>query len=82
MLDPNTIVLLGQLGISADTVESVLSALLLLTLVTVAAAIPTGIVAKKKGRSVTGWLILALSIPLIPLLVVWLLPKVPEKPAK
>jgi hypothetical protein len=80
MLDPNTIALLGQLGISADTIESALSALLLLTLVTVAAAIPTAILAKKKQRSVTGWVILALSLPVVPLLLIWLAPQLPEKP--
>ena len=79
MLDPNTIALLGQLGISADTIESALSALLWLTIATVAAAIPTAILARKKGRSVTGWIILALSIPVLPLLLIWLLPALPAK---
>jgi len=79
MLDPNTVALLGQLGISADTVESALSALLWLTIVTVVAAIPTAILARKKRRSVSGWLILALSIPVVPLLVIWLLPALPAK---
>lgn len=79
MLDPNTIALLGQLGISADTIESALSALLWLTIATVAAAIPTAILARKKGRSVTGWIILALSIPVVPLLLIWLLPALPAK---
>ena len=82
MLDPNTIALLGQLGIGADTVESALSALLWLTLVTVAAAIPTAILAKKKRRSVAGWVILALSLPVVPLLLIWLAPTLPEKQAK
>jgi hypothetical protein len=79
MLDPNTIALLGQLGISADTIESALSALLFLTIVTVVATIPTAILARKKQRSVTGWVILALSLPVVPLLVIWLLPALPAK---
>ncbi len=79
MLDPNTIALLGQLGIGADTVESALSFLAVLTIVTVVAAIPTAILAQKKQRSVTGWVILALSLPVLPLLAIWLLPALPAK---
>lgn len=86
MLDPSTVALLGQLGIGADTIESALSALLFLTIVTVAAAIPTAILARKKKRSVIGWVILALSIPVLPLLLIWLSPALPaespEHPAK
>jgi len=79
MLDPNTIALLDQFGIGRDTVEAALSGLLWLTVLTLATAIPTGILAKRKGRSVTGWVFLALSIPVLPLLLVWLLPKLPDK---
>jgi hypothetical protein len=79
MLDQNTIALLGQLGISAEAIESALSALLFLTIVTVAATIPTAFLARKKRRSVAGWVILALSIPVVPLLVIWLLPALPAK---
>ena len=79
MLDPDTIALLGQLGICADTIESALSALLFLTIVTVVATIPTAILARKKQRSVTGWVILALSVPVVPLLVIRLLPALPAK---
>ena len=74
MLDPNTIALLGQLGISPEQAAAAMGNLLLLTLLTVAAAIPTAILAKRKGRSVALWLVFALSIPLLPLLLVWLLP--------
>jgi hypothetical protein len=77
MLDPDTIELLKQLGYSPESIESALSGLLYLTILTVAAAIPTGILAKRKGRSVTGWLLFALSIPVVPLLLVWLLPTLP-----
>ena len=74
MLDPNTVALLSQLGISPETAEAAATGMVLLTLLTVAAAIPTAILAKRKGRSVALWLVFALSIPLLPLLLVWLLP--------
>jgi hypothetical protein len=76
MLDPNTVALLGQLGISPEQAAAAMGNLLMLTLLTVAAAIPTVMLAKKKGRSVALWLVFALSIPLLPLLLVWLLPPV------
>ena len=79
MLDPETIALLKQLGYSTDSIEAALSGMLYLTVLTLAAAIPTGIVAKRKNRSVGGWVLFALSIPVIPLLLVWLLPKLPDK---
>lgn len=79
MLDPNTIALLGQLGISAETIESALSTLLWLTIAAVAAAIPTAILARTKRRSVAGWVILALSLPVVPLLLIWLAPELPAK---
>jgi hypothetical protein len=78
MLDPNTIALLDQFGVSADSVEAALASLAFLTVLTVATAIPTAMVARKKGRSGPGWLLLALSIPVLPLLLVWLLPRKPE----
>ena len=78
MLDPNTRALLDQLGIGADTIESMLASLAIITFLTLATAIPTVILAKKKGRSVAGWLFLALSLPVVPLLLIWLLPKKPE----
>lgn len=80
MLDANTVAQLNQLGISAETIESALSGLIVLTLLSVVAAIPTAILAKRKGRSVAGWLILALTIPVVPLLLIWLLPKLPDRP--
>lgn len=80
MLDANTVAQLNQLGISAETIESALSGLIFLTVLSVAAAIPTAILAKRKGRSVAGWLILALTIPVVPLLLIWLLPKLPDRP--
>lgn len=80
MLDANTVAQLNQLGISAETIESALSGLIVLTVLSVVAAIPTAVLAKRKGRSVAGWLILALTIPVVPLLLIWLLPKLPDRP--
>ena len=80
MLDANTVAQLNQLGISTETIESALSALIVLTVLSVVAAIPTAILARRKGRSVAGWLILALTIPVLPLLLIWLLPKLPDRP--
>ena len=74
MLDANTIALLNQLGINAADMESLLWSATLLTGLTVLAAVPTAIIAKGKGRSRGFWLLFALSIPVIPLLLVWLLP--------
>ena len=76
MLDPNTIAALAQLGISAEAAEAAVSSLLFLTVLTVVTAVPTGILAKRKGRSVAFWVIFALTIPVVPLLWIWLLPKV------
>ena len=76
MLDPNTLALLSQLGISAESAEAAVTGMALLTALTLAAAIPTTILAKRKGRSVALWLVLALSFPVIPLLLLWLLPAV------
>lgn len=80
MLDPNTLALLSQLGISPDTAEAAVTHLALLTVITLAATVPTAMLAKRKGRSVALWLVLALSFPVIPLLVVWLLPPVERRP--
>ncbi|MCE9571321.1 MAG: hypothetical protein K8R10_15170 [Rhodocyclales bacterium] len=82
MLDPNTLALLDQLGISAATVESALASLAIFTILTLVTAIPTVILAKRKGRSVAGWLLLALSLPVLPLLLVWLLPTLPQEPRR
>jgi len=76
MLDPNAVAALAQFGISAETAEAALSSLLFLTVLTVVTAIPTGILAKRKGRSVAFWVVFALTIPVIPLLWIWVLSKV------
>ena len=74
MLDPQLSGLLSQLGYDPATVESLLKWSIYLTIASVIAAIPTGVIARRKGRSVGGWVILALCIPLLPLAIVWLLP--------
>jgi hypothetical protein len=79
MLDPNTTALLNQLGFDAGLVETLLSSVIWLTVLSLVTAIPTVIVAKQKGRSRTLWLLFSLSIPLFPLLLIWLLPAVPGK---
>lgn len=81
MLDPQTAALLSQLGFDAALVERLMFGMMVLTVLTVAAAIPTAIIARKKGRSRSFWLLFALSIPLLPLLLIWWLPAVnPEQP--
>jgi len=79
MLDPNTVDLLKQLGLDSGNVEALVSGAIVLTVVTIIAAIPTVMIAKRKGRSRMLWLVLALSIPVLPLLLIWVLPKVPDK---
>ena len=77
VIDPNTTVLLNQLGVDPALVETLLSGAIVLTVATLVTAIPTGMIAKRKGRSTALWLLFALSIPVLPLLIVWLLPKLP-----
>jgi len=77
VLDPNTISLLNQLGFDAGFVESLMSSAILLSILALVTAIPTGAIAKRKGRSKVLWVLFSLTIPLIPLLLIWLLPEVP-----
>jgi hypothetical protein len=81
MLDPQTIDLLRQLGMDPASLESLLASAAILTLATLAAVVPTGIVARRKNRSRGLWLLFALSVPVLPLLLVWLLPPLPAPPA-
>jgi hypothetical protein len=74
MLDPQLSALLGQLGIAPATIEAIVTGAVYLTIASVVTAIPTGVIARRKGRSVSGWVIFALCVPLLPLLIVWLLP--------
>lgn len=78
MLDPNTTALLNQLGYDAGTIESLMSGAMLFTVATLLAAIPTAMIARRKNRSRTLWLLFALSIPVVPLLLICLLPKLPD----
>ncbi len=73
MLDPQTTALLSQIGYDPASVEALLSGGLYLTLATVLAAIPTGMIARRKGRSAARWVLFALSFPLVPLLIIYLL---------
>ncbi len=77
MLDPQTTALLKQLGFDTGLIESLISGAIYLTVATIVAAIPTGMIAKRKRRSTTVWVLFALSLPLLPLLLVWLLPSLP-----
>jgi hypothetical protein len=63
------------------SLESLLASAAILTLATLAAVVPTGIVARRKNRSRGLWLLFALSVPVLPLLLVWLLPPLPAPPA-
>jgi len=65
---------LAQLGFDPATVESVITWGIYLTVASVIAAIPTGMIARRRRRSVAGWVILALCLPVVPLLIVWALP--------
>ncbi len=77
MIDPNTIALLNQLGVDTSTIESLVTSAMLFTVLALVTAIPTGMIAVRKRRSRTLWLLFALSIPVLPLLLVWLLPAAP-----
>ena len=77
MLDANTIALLNQLGFDTSNLQSLMLGAIMLTGLTLLTAIPTGIIARRKGRSRGLWLLFALSIPVIPLLLILLLPAVP-----
>lgn len=80
MLDPKISALLVELGHDPKAIEALVSAAIYLTIVSVAAAVPTGVIARRKGRSVAGWVIFALSVPVLPLLIVWLLSSKKGKP--
>lgn len=80
MLDPQTIDLLRQLGVDVSNLEPLLASAAILTVVALATVIPTGIIASRKNRSRGLWLLFALSIPVLPLLLVWLLPPLPAPP--
>lgn len=82
MLDPQTMELLRQLGIDPASLEPLLASAAILSVVTLAMAVPTAIVASRKNRSRGLWLLFALSVPVLPLLLVWMLPPLPPDPKK
>lgn len=73
MLDPQISALLVELGYDPKSIEALVSGTVYLTIVAVLAAVPTGVIAMRKGRSVARWVIFALVVPLLPLLIVALL---------
>ena len=74
MLDPQLSALMVELGLDPKSIEALVSGSIYFTIVAIAAAVPTGVVASRRGRSVTGWVMFALALPVLPLLIVWLLP--------
>lgn len=81
MPDSQLTALLSEFGYDPATAEWLIKFSIYLTIVSVVAAIPTGMIAKRKGRSVARWVVFELCIPVVPLLLVWLLPdrKPPEQ---
>jgi amino acid transporter len=80
MLDPQISALLAELGYDPKSIDALVTGSVYLTIVAVLVAVPTGFVARRKGRSVTRWVIFALIVPVLPLLVVSLLPSKKGKP--
>jgi hypothetical protein len=78
VLDPHTIELLRQFGIDPASVDSLIFSAVVVTVLTLVAVFPTVAIARRKRRSPTLWLLFALSIPVLPLLLVWLLPPIPS----
>ena len=77
MLDPQTLALLRQLGFDVANLDALLASAAIFTGVMLAMAVPTAIIAGRKNRSRSLWVFFALSVPLLPLLLVWLLPALP-----
>ena len=65
---------LAQLGFDPAVAESIIRWATYLTVASLVAAVPTGLIARRKGRSVTGWVIFELCVPVVPLLIVGMLP--------
>ena len=74
MLDPQLSALLKEVGFDPAIIESLIRWSIYLTIASVLTAIPTGLIAKRRGRSVAGWVLFALCLPVLPMLLVWLLP--------
>lgn len=77
MSEQNTIAYLIQSGFLASFAGETTSWLILVTAFTLLAAISTYHEARNKGRSVVGWVSLALAIPLVTLVLIALLPVLP-----
>ena len=60
MLDPQPSALLIEPGYDPKNIESLISVGIYLTAVCVIAAIPTGVIARRKGKAVIGWVVFAL----------------------
>jgi hypothetical protein len=70
---------LAQLGYDPAAIESMVNWAVYLTIASVIAAVPTGMVARRRKRSVAGWVIFELCVPVVPLLILWALPAKEEK---
>lgn len=81
VLDPQTIELLRQFGIDSASVDALVFSAVVVTVLTLLSVFPTVAIARRKRRSPTLWLLFALSIPVLPLLLVWLLPPIPSDPS-
>lgn len=79
MLPPSTIDMLRQSGVDPALLDSLLASAAILTIATLATVIPTAVIARRKHRSRGMWLLFALSVPVLPLLLVWLLPPLPDR---
>lgn len=74
--DPVVAANLNRLGIDAGLIESIFWWATVLTVVAVVLAVPTWWLARRKQRSVAGWVLAELTIPVLPLLVLWFQPAI------
>jgi ABC-type spermidine/putrescine transport system permease subunit I len=74
-MDSQIYSMLADLGFDRAMVDAMVSVLAIVTILTLLLAVPTGIIAHRNGRSAASWVIFALCVPLLPLVIVWLLPK-------
>ncbi|MCX7175006.1 MAG: hypothetical protein NT159_14030 [Proteobacteria bacterium] len=68
-----------QSGFMTSFLDAATSWLIVLIALTIASAISTRFLARSKGRSVVWWVALALAIPVVPLIFIWLLPVLPPQ---
>lgn len=74
MIDPNTAAVLAQFGVDPSALEPLLFSAAAISVLTLVTVLPTGRLAAKKGRSRNFWMLFALTLPVLPLLLLWLLP--------